>query len=92
MRFIKIHLKNFNQDSVQLVLQTVITDAQINAQLYNLIVTNKEFRRIINGGGSNEIYKKPSSKYVLGFCNACSEIVIMIVLSIGCGYCASYGV
>ncbi|EPS52222.1 hypothetical protein CFSAN002368_10413 [Clostridium botulinum A1 str. CFSAN002368] len=45
------------------------------------------------GGGSNEIYKKPSSKYVLGFCNACSENCHNdCSKQSGCGYCASYGV
>lgn len=37
--------------------------------------------------------KKPSSKYVLGFCNACSENCHNdCSKQSGCGYCASYGV
>lgn len=36
--------------------------------------------------------KKPSAKYVLGFCNACSENCHNdCAKQSGCGYCAAYG-
>lgn len=67
---------------VQAIVETIVEHRLYANQIYHMI---------IKGGNYMKYVKTPASKYVLGFCNVCSENCHNDCgQQKGCGYCASY--